>query len=105
MTETRKFFIQMDKNMKDSCLEYWKNFGTAETMQIESDDDMVLSSFSGFVFPGRGKYRKDIRFDQPEMFDCNKKYVKSKRFSPGILSVQCCCENPQLLGYVVMTRA
>ena len=103
--EAKGFFTQMDRNMPQDCYDYWGSFGSADTMLLESDGAAVLGSFTGFVFPGRGKFRKDLRFDKLENFDCNKQYVASKRFSPGILTVQCCCENPQLLGYVVMTRA
>ena len=91
--------------MPQDCYNYWSSFGAVNTNPIEEDEDSVLSAFTGFVFPGRALYRDDIRFNKLETSDCNKKYVKSKRFTPGILTVQCCCEKPQLLGYIVMRRA
>lgn len=105
MDGAKAFFEHLDYQMPEDCVSYWAKFGTSAADQIDADNEMTLAAFTGYVFPGRGKYRHDIRFDKYEMFDCNKLYVKSKRFTPGILTVQCCCNKPQLLGYIVMTRA
>ena len=52
--------------MPEDCYEYWASFGIVNTALLDADDDAVMGSFSGFVFPGRGKFRKDLRFDKLE---------------------------------------
>ena len=103
--EAKGFFRQMDRTMPQDSYRFWEQFGSVSVKELEADEAAVNGCFSGFFFPGRSKYRKDFLFDKSEKFDCNKLYVASKKFSPGVLTIQCCCETPQLLGYVVMIRA
>ena len=37
--------------------------------------------------------------------DCAKHYKTSKSHSPGLLTVQCACDSPKLLGFIIMTQA
>ena len=59
----------------------------------------------GFMYPGRSMCRPSIRFNNAECADCNKKYPVSSKHSPGLLTVQCICANPKLIGLRVMTQA
>ena len=105
MKEARAFFRAMDNMMPEDCYKYWSDFGSVSPVALDEDPDSVSCAFSGFIFPCAAKYRNHLIFDKTENFDCNKQYVRSKRFSPGILTVQCCCDKPQLLGYIIMVRA
>ena len=91
--------------MVEDSKEYWQNYGSVIHHLMHHDDDGSYGEAKGFIFPGRNHYRKDLVFDVTEKFECQKQYVKSKRFTPGILTVQCCCDRPQLIGYIVMVRA
>ncbi|MEM6737858.1 MAG: hypothetical protein AAF620_17500, partial [Bacteroidota bacterium] len=63
-----------------------------------------LSAVTGISFPGRHQYRPLITFDKQEGHQCGKRYAKNSTHSPGLLTMQCACSNPKLIGYVVMTR-
>ena len=107
MHEAKGYLRQMDDRIPHDCVKYWEDHGavTVEPMHQEfANNGCERGDLSGFVFPALDQFRKDITFDVTEKFDCNKLYVASKRFTPGILTVQCCCDKPQLLGYIVMVR-
>ena len=105
MNEAKGFFEQMDNSMPSDCVKYWDKQGSVTVDPMHQDgvaNACERGDQSGFVFPGLRQFRDDLTFDVTEKFDCNKLYVASKRFTQGILTVQCCCERPQLLGYIVM---
>ena len=70
-----------------------------------TNDEEDESEKTGMSFPGRKQYRPMMTFDQKESKQCGKRYPKSRNHSAGVLTVQCSCSNPKLIGYIVMTRA
>ena len=99
-----EFSKQMDKRITDDCREYWDKHFSFLKDEIHEDDDGTFADKSGFIFPGLGRYREYIRFDVTETFEVNKERFNSTRCSPGILTVQFCCDKPHILGYIVMIR-
>ena len=78
----------------------------------DAQDDSTTSSRvpdysvkTGMSFPGRRQYRPLFVFDQLEGKQCGKRYAKNSTHSPGLLTAQCVCSNPKLIGFFVMTRA
>lgn len=63
---------------------------------------------TGEIFPGRVLIRPRLDFGRTKNaendHECSKKYAASKRFTPGIFTVQCCCSYPKILGISVMDR-
>lgn len=104
--EARAYFKRLDANMSDDCLEYFDKFGSFSANSFSSFDDAGQDDHdvSGIVFPGRRRVRDDVTFQESERSACEKNYASSRKFSPGILTVQCCCDKPILLGYIVMTK-
>ena len=77
----------MDNRMERDTAEYWNAYGSVWKDSLLANDDAILGDISGFVFTGRVQFRSDLVFHAPESFDCNKKYPRSKRLTPGILNV------------------
>lgn len=96
----KDFFKEMDRKQDVSCKEYNHSYGHAMTVGKRNYEDRT-----GICFPGREIYRPHIAFDIKERHLCHKKYPHSKRFSPGILTVQCVCDTPKCIGFVIMTQA
>lgn len=60
---------------------------------------------TGLCFPGRRGVRPSIMFKSQDRQNCSKQYKSSKSHSPGLLTVQCACDSPKLIGFVIMTQA
>lgn len=102
--EARAYFSRLDDQLNDPCKAYFDKFGTFSANAVEADSSAGDHEISGMVFPGRSHFRDDITFQETEKSSCEKNYLKSQNFSPGIMTVQCCCDKPVLLGYIVMTK-
>ena len=46
---------------------FWEEFGSVSGKELEEDEAAVNGYFSGFVFPGLSKYRKDFLFDKSKI--------------------------------------
>ena len=128
------YFEKLQGKLSNGCKEYWKNCASMSVGLLKQDnlveDDIDTDETrnelndsarahnyqcqmqtlgdaekTGMSFPGRNQYRPMIVFDQKESKQCGKRYPKSKNHSAGILTVQCACRNPKLIGFIVMTRA
>lgn len=91
---------RMDANFDRGSRDYWNTFAG-----LQIDDLHEEGRLSNFCFPGRSQVRPPITFDEAETQHCNKTYPRSKRYSAGLLTVQCACANPRLIGFVIMTKA
>lgn len=100
MTSASNYAKDMDAAMHPSCRDYWNKYATPSMDALEP-----VPRIDAFSFPGRVQVRPSICFESGETHHCNKTYPLSKRHSPGILTVQCGCDNPKLIGYIVMTMA
>lgn len=87
--------------MHPTALSYWSSYGKIhfpEALPAVNDEK------TGVCFPGRPALRPGIRFEHGESVTCNKFYPTSKRFTNGVLTVQCCCPYPKLLGFVILQQ-
>lgn len=102
--EARGYFKRLDRNLTEDCTDYFNSFGKFSASQLPPLEDRPSHEMTGIVFPGRTNFRPDFTFNESERSGCEKHYVSSQRFSPGIMTVQCCCDKPVLIGYIVMTK-
>ena len=68
-------------------------------------EELDKSLSSGICFPGRNRCRPCIIYKATNEEFCNKNYKSSRNHSPGFMTVQCACNSPKLIGFVVMNRA
>ena len=70
-----------------------------------AEDELREVEKSRICSPGRKRVRPCIAFKSKIEDGCNKNYKTSKSHSPGLLTVQCACDTPKLLEFVVMLQA
>lgn len=99
---TRRF-DPLHKGLDPSTIKYWEDYGnetdTVEHLELDDDEEKT-----GVCFQGRSACRPSVIFDVPESAQCTKKYTRSETHSNGIITLQCSCENPKLLGFLVMRK-
>lgn len=105
MEHAKKYFLRLDMRMTEGCTRYAEKYGEILIPPMSEVSENDLGELSGTCFPGRERFRPALRFEAAEKHHCSKKYPRSTRFSPGIMTVLCCCSRPKVLGYVVLTRA
>lgn len=99
----KAFFLGFEMRCGDDIKDYWKNHSLRDPNAAE---DVVGEGVeTGIWFPGRLQCRPGIMFSSLDARQCKKKYSKSQRHSAGLMTVQCACQSPKLLGFIVMTRA
>lgn len=95
---SKNYLQPLQSQMKPECTAYAENYGSIFVSliakQAEEDDDII----TGTKLRGRLRCRPPVHFDRTETQKCNKHYRSSRVFSPGILTVQCACSKPKLLG-------
>ena len=96
------YFNRLDNSISKESLEYWNTYGSVNIGYME--DTTNIAEETGICFPGREMYRPTISFEGPETKECNKTILRTDTHSDGILTVQCVCETPKLLGFVVMRK-
>ena len=64
-----------------------------------------IAESSGICFPGRKRIRPYILFKSKTEEICKKNYKSSKSYNSGLLTVQCACDAPKLIGFVVTLQA
>jgi len=98
-----EYFAISDKHSSPDSKDYWRRYGSVLLNEIAGTRDEGVRT--GICFPGRSRYRPGVVFEGKETHNCIKKYTTAEYHSPGLLTVQCVCENPKLIGFIVMTRA
>lgn len=74
-----------------------------DTLKSESDQPCPdAEDESLYTFPGRNRCRKGIDFEKVDRQDSKKHYFKGQSVVPTILTVQCACAHPKLVGLVVL---
>ena len=114
----RRFFKNMDKHCSSQSKAYWRSWADPDLNDQTNDDhqrglienataeeELKEAERSGICFPGRKRIRPCILFKSKTQEMCNKNYKTSKSHSPGLLTVQCACDAPKLIGFVVMLQA
>ena len=132
---SKTYFTIFEKGCSKQCKEYWSTWGRPvinnaeeheqEPSQNESEssergskrakaksrseviakEELENSLVSGICFPGRTRCRPSIIFKSKNEKACNKKYTKPRSHTPGLMTVQCACDAPKLIGFIVMTQA
>ena len=100
--QARTYFETFDTQLTDDCKSYWKKYGSVHIPPLEIQES---SSVLGISFPGRRMYRPPFQCDQKETKECGKRYPQSKSHSPGLMTVQCVCKYPKLIGFILMDKA
>ena len=70
-----------------------------------AEKELIASKLAGICFPGRLSCRPSIIFKGRDRSDCSKHYKTSRSHTLGLLTVQCSCDSPKLLGFLIMTQA
>lgn len=98
----RDYFDSHDTYISKECEDYWKNYGS---ILLHNLGDYVQSpEQTGICFPGRSRCRPGFFFDTKETHHCNKRYNASWSHTHGLMTVQCTCSNPKIIGYMIMTK-
>jgi len=98
-----EYFGIYDKYSSPDSKDYWTTYVSVLLDEIPGSRNEGVKT--GICFPGRSRYRPGVIFEGKETHTCNKKYSAAEYHSPGLLTGQCVCENPKLIGFTVMTRA
>lgn len=102
VVQFERYLSDLSKKLHPSSLMYWKKFGSAQPDLSAVSSDAAAKKKSLFMFPGRQQVRNPIDFDGVDKQDCTKVYFKGKTTVPTFLTVQCCCDHPKLLGFVLI---
>ena len=103
MEAAQSFFTTFETKCGDDIKDYWSKYSLRDPRSAQ--EIMNGDIESGIWFPGRQQCRPGIMFSTNDIRQCRKKYTRSQRHSPGIMTVQCACQSPKLLGFIIMTRA
>ena len=97
-----EYFNRLGNTITEEASNYWREYGSVAISEMDGFTDTAEAT--GICFPGRKMYRPAISFDGAEIQECNKTILRSDTHSNGILTVQCVCDTPKLLGFVVMKK-
>ena len=104
------YFNVLASKMSPSTKSYWNQYAGCNINKLhhtcDEEDGRITdrSPQTGVSFPGRVQYRPLFVFDKNEGHQCGKRYAKNSNHSPGLLTIQCACGNPKLIGFIIMTR-
>lgn len=94
-------YLQDIKDLSSSDLRQFRNkFGKCDITPMKDDEDHI----TGWSFPGRRQYMPLLTFDEKVTHFCSKEYPNTGAHTPGLLTVQCSCSSPKLIGFYVMDR-
>ena len=97
-----EYFERLDQAITPEASTYWSNFGSGTISVLKEASETAEES--GICFPGRRMYRPTISFEGTEDQECSKTVLRTDTHSDGILTVQCVCSTPKLLGFIVMNK-
>lgn len=105
VTDLKNYLAGLSTNLDKTCVDYWRQFGCSDAKPIVQSNGMTESkskSKSLCVFPGRAKVSEALTFDKIDKQVCTKVYFKGKTMVPSLLTVQCCCAHPKLIGFLLL---
>ena len=97
-----EYLDRLDQAITPEASMYWSKYGSggiSALMEVTQKTEETA-----ICFPGRRMYRPSISFEGMEVQGCSKTILRTDTHSDGILTVQCVCSNPKLLGFVVMKK-
>ena len=101
LDHAEEYLDRLDQAITPEASGYWREFGCVTIPKIYVEN---RAEETGICFPGRDMYRPYISFEGLEAHECNKTVLRTDKHSDGILTVQCVCAVPKLLGFVVTKK-
>lgn len=107
ITQFEGYLCEISEKLYLSTSRYWKRFGRTEDAVLGGsglDCAHELRGSSLCVSPGRRKCRNGITFEKFDKKECTKIFYQGNAAVPSLLTMQCACAHPKLIGFVVLTQ-